>query len=43
MGGEPLEEPRPDPAAVHFVGDGERNLRAGRIVEAHIGRECDRA
>ena len=39
---EALEQPRPDPAAVQIVGDGERDLGARRIAQADVGRERDR-
>ena len=37
-----LEQSCPDAPSVQIISDGERNLRATRVVQAHVRRECDR-
>ena len=42
-GGELLEQPRADPAALVVVGDRERRFRDGRVAEAHVVGDRDDA
>ncbi len=39
---QPLEQPSADPTAMQIIGDGERDLRAARIMKLNIGGERDR-
>ena len=40
---EALEQSGPDAPAVQLISDGERDLRATRVVQADVRRERDRA